>query len=420
MINGIYTLDDFTLEGKTVLARFDMNSPIDPYTKIPKDITRIKNSIPTLRELSKRGAKTVILIHQGGDREYHNFCSTKTHAVILRELIDGEVLYVDDVCFETAQDKIRSLQNGEILMVENVRYLSEELNGFENTVKLSPEDQAKTVLVRKLAPLADLYITDAFAASHRSQPSLVGFEEVLPSLMGRLFETELASLNRVLKSPERPCIFVLGGAKIEDAFMMMTKVLRDKVADKVLTTGLLSNVMVLSKGLSLGAPSENFIKNSGLLRFMEASGNLIKEFGYKLVLPVDFAYPVDGKRYEININELPVEYPLLDIGTKTATMYEQVIKKAKTIFFNGPAGVFEKSETEYGTKAVLSAIADSNGFSAIGGGESLFAANKYGLSSKIDYISTGGGALIRYISEGEDLPVIRALKKSAQKFTFTL
>jgi phosphoglycerate kinase len=417
MINGIYTLDDFELEGKTVLTRLDMNSPIDPETKLPRDITRIKNSVPTLRELSKRGAKTVILIHQGGDREYHNFCSTEMQVKILRELMDREVLYVDDVCFEAAQNRIRGLKNGEILMLENVRYLGEEMNGFENTLKLSPEEQAKTVLVRKLAPLADLYVNDAFAASHRSQPSLVGFQEVLPSAMGRLFETELTSLNRVLKDPERPCVFVLGGAKIEDAFMMMTKVLRDKIADKVLTTGLVSNVMTLSKGVSLGIPSEEFIKKRGLMNLVEESKGMLAEFGDKLVLPVDFAYPIDGKRHEIDVDDLPVEYPLLDIGSKTVSIYEKIIKNAKVIFFNGPAGVFEKPETEYGTKAILTAIANSEGFSAIGGGESLFAVNKYNLSSKIDYISTGGGALIRYISEGENLPVIKALKKSAQRFS---
>lgn len=416
MINGIYTLDDFDVKGKTVLARFDMNSPIDPATKKPRDITRIKYSVPTLEELSKKGAKTVILIHQGGDREYHNYGSTKMQAGILSQLMGREILYIDDTCFEAAQNRIRNLKDGEILMLENVKYMGEELNAFENTVRLTPEEQAKTVLVSKLAPLADLYVSDAFAASHRSQPSLVGFEEVLPSAMGRLLETELSSLNRVLKDPERPCVFVLGGAKIEDAFMMMTTVLKNKVADKVLTTGLVSNVMILSKGIALGKPSEDFIKKRDLMNLVEESKGMLAEFGDKIVLPVDFAYAIDGKRYEVDVDKLPVDYSLTDIGSKTVAMYEQIIKGAKVLFFNGPAGVFEKPETECGTKGVLTAIAESEGFSAIGGGESLFAVAKYGLTDKINYISTGGGALIRYISEGENLPVIKALKKAAQKF----
>ncbi len=419
MINGIYTLDDFELEGKTVLARFDMNSPLDAATKLPKDTTRIKYTVPTLQELSKKGAKTVILIHQGGDPEYQNYGSTEPHAKKLGELLGKKILYVDDVCGEAAQNRIKGLQNGDILMLENVRYLLEDSNAFENKLKLTPEEQANTLLVRKLAPLADLYLTDAFAAAHRSQPSLVAFQEVLPSCMGRLFEKELASLNRVLQSPDRPCIFVLGGAKIEDAFMMMSKVLGEKVADAVLTTGLVSNVMTMAKGISLGGPSEEFIKKRNLLGLVETAKELLAQYGNKIVLPVDFAYPIDGKRYEINAEQLPVEHPLLDIGSKTVSQYEKLIKEAKVIFFNGPPGVFEKEETEYGTKGVMTAIAKSEGFSALGGGESISALNRYNLLSDISYISTGGGALIRYISEGESLPVIKALKKSAQKFAQT-
>ena len=218
MINGMYTLDDFDLTGKTVLARFDMNSPLDPKTREPIDITRIKKSLPTLKELSEKGAKTVILIHQGSDIEYHNYASTKPHVQIVSRLLGKPVDYIDDVCGPAARNKIKALKNGQILMLDNVRFMAEEMTLFETKLNLTPEEQAKTLVVRKLAPLADLYICDAFAAAHRSQPTLVGLEEVLPSAMGRLLEKEVTSLNKLLKNAEKPSIFILGGAKIQDAF----------------------------------------------------------------------------------------------------------------------------------------------------------------------------------------------------------
>ena len=414
MINGMYTLDDFNVKGKTILARFDMNFPLDPKTRKPIDITRIEKSIPTLKELSEKGAKTVILIHQGSDIEYHNYASTKPHAKIISQLLGEPVDYIDDVCGPAAQDKIKALKNGQILMLENVRFMAEEMTLFETKLNLTPEEQAKTLVVRKLAPLADLYICDAFAAAHRSQPTLVGMEEVLPSAMGRLLEKEITSLNQLLKNPEKPCIFILGGAKIQDAFLMMSSVLENDVADLILTGGLVAQIMLLTKGILLGKPSEDLIKKKNLEEYIEKSKDILNKFGDKVKLPADFAY-VSGGRKEVEVDNLPVEYTLMDIGSKTITKYEQIINDAKTIFFNGPVGVFERTETELGTKSVLIEIAKSNAFSALGGGDSIAAINKYNLANNISYISTGGGALIRFLS-GEELPVIKALKKSAKKF----
>ena len=414
MINGMYTLDDFKLTGKTVLVRFDMNSPLDPKTREPIDITRIKKSIPTLKELSEKGAKTVILIHQGSDIEYHNYASTKPHAKIISQLLGKLVYYIDDVCGPAARDKIKALKNSQILMLENVRFMAEEMTLFETKLNLSPEEQAKTQVVRKLAPLADLYICDAFAAAHRCQPTLVGMEEVLPSAMGRLFEKEVTSLNQLLQNPKKPCIFILGGAKIQDAFLMLDSILKNNIADLILTGGLVAQVMLLAKGISLGKPSEDLIKKKNLEEYIEKSKDILTKFGDKVKLPIDLAY-ISGGRKEVEVDKLPVDQVLMDIGSNTIAEYEQIIKDAKTIFFNGPAGVFEKTETELGTKSILSAIAGSNAFSVIGGGDSITAVNKYKLANNISYISTGGGALVRFLS-GEELPVIKALKKSARKF----
>jgi len=414
VINGMYTLDDFKLTGKTVLARLDMNSPLDPNTREPIDITRIKKSLPTLKELSEKGAKTVILIHQGSDIEYHNYDSTKPHAKIISQLLRKPVDYIDDVCGPAAQDKIKALKNGQILMLENVRFMAEEMTLFETKLNLSPEEQAKTQVVRKLAPLAELYICDAFGAAHRYQPTLVGMEEVLPSAMGRLFEKEITSLNQLLQNPKKPCVFILGGAKIQDAFLMIDSILENNIADLVLATGLVAEVMLLAKGISLGKPSEDLIKKKNLEEYIEKSKDILTKFGDKVKLPIDLAY-VSGGRKEVQVGKLPVDQVLMDIGSNTISEYEQIIKDAKTIFFNGPAGVFEKEETELGTRSILTAIAKSNAFSVLGGGDSIAAINKYNLADNISYISTGGGALVRFLS-GEELPVTKALKKAARKF----
>jgi len=415
VINGMHTLDDFDLKGKTVLARFDMNSPLDPKTREPIDITRIEKSISTLKELSEKGAKTVILIHQGSDIEYHNYASTRPHAKIISQLLGKPVDYIDYICGPAARDKIKILQNGQILMLENVRFMAEEMTLFETKLNLSPEEQAKTQVVQKLAPLADLYLCDAFAAAHRSQPTLVGMEEVLPSVMGRLLEKEVTSLNQLLKNPQKPCIFILGGAKIQDAFLMIDSILKNNIADLVLATGLVAQVMLLAKGISLGKPSEDLIKKKNLESYIDQSKAILKTFTKQIKLPSDLAY-VSGEREEVKISSLPIDNLLMDLGKNTISEYKSIIKGAKTVFFNGPAGVFEKTETEFGTKSILTAIAESNAFSALGGGDSIAAVNKYNLANNISYISTGGGALVRFLS-GEELPVIKALKKSAKRFS---
>ena len=415
MINGIYVLDDFKLTDKTVLTRFDMNSPLDPNTREPIDITRIKKSLPTLEELSEKGAKTVILIHQGSDIEYHNYYSTEPHARVIAQLLGKPVEYIDDICGPAARDKIKALEKSQILMLENVRFMAEEMTLFETKLSLSPEEQAKTIVVRKLAPLADLYICDAFAAAHRCQPTLVGMEEVLPSAMGRLLEKEVTSLSRLLQNPERPCIFILGGAKIQDAFLMMPFVLESNIADLILTTGLVANIMLVAKGISLGEPSEDLIKKKNLEEYINKAKDILNKFEDRIKLPVDLAYTISRGRKEVEASNLPVGQVLMDIGSKTISKYEYIINNAKTIFLNGPAGVFEETETELGTKAVLTTVAKSKAFSVIGGGDSIVAINKYNLADNISYISTGGGALVRFLS-GEELPVIKALRKSARKF----
>jgi phosphoglycerate kinase len=241
-------------------------------------------------------------------------------------------------------------------------------------------------------------------------------EEVLPSAMGRLLEKEITSLNRLMKNPKKPCIFILGGAKIQDAFLMIDSVLKNNIADLILATGLVAHIMLLAKGISLGKPSEDLIKKKNLESYIDQSKAILKIFAKQIKLPTDLAYSVSGEREEVKVCNLPIEHALMDLGKNTISEYESIIKDAKTVFFNGPAGVFEKTETELGTKSILTEIAKSNAFSALGGGDSIAAVNKYNLANNISYISTGGGALVRFLS-GEELPVIKALRKSAKKFS---
>ena len=406
---GINTLDDIKVKGKTVLCRVDINQPIDWETGGLKDTTRVKACVPTLKELSDKGARLVLLAHQGSDIEYKNFYTTEPHSKVLTELLGKEVKFIDDVCGPAARDAIRSLQDGELLLLDNVRFVSEEQTLFELNLKLTHEQQAKTLLVRKLAPLADLYICDAFAAAHRDQPSLCGFEQVLPSAMGRLFEEEFCVISGLMERPERPCVFVLGGAKIGDAFLMMSTVLGGGIADKVLAGGLVAQVLLWADGQEIGEPSREFIRKQGYENLVGTGKELLASHRDKIMLPIDFGYVKDGARCECLIGSLPNGELVVDIGVNTAAAYQQEILSAKTIFVNGPMGVFEKQPSELGTKMVWDALGDTEGYTVIGGGDSITATSKYGKTDQVNYICTGGGALIRFLT-GEELPVVKALR----------
>ena len=412
---GIHTLDEFELRGKTVLCRVDMNQPVDRQSGTLKSTARIEACVPTIRELSDKGAKVVLLAHQGSDIEYKNFYCTKPHAAVLGQLLGRPVQWIDDVCGPTARQMIRELKDGEILLLDNVRYVSEEQTLFEMKLQLTHEQQAETLLVEKLAPLADLYVCDAFAAAHRDQPSLCGFEQVLPSAMGRLFEKEYCVISELMASPAKPCIFVLGGSKISDAFLMMETVLGSGVADAVLTGGLVGNILLAAKGEAIGQGSLDFIYRSNYGEYIEKAKGIYAKYADRIVLPADLAYVQDGLRRECAVGSVPEDICAVDIGSRTAKQYEAVILQARTVFVNGPMGIFEKPETELGTRTVFEALGEAPGYTVVGGGDSVTAAAKYQVRDKLGYVCTGGGALIRFLT-GEELPVVRALRHAAQTF----
>ena len=409
---GIKTLDDAQVEGKTVLCRVDINQPVDREKGTLKSINRIEACVPTIKELSDKGAKVVLLAHQGSDIEYKNFYTTKPHAKVLENLLGKKVHWIDDVCGPAAREAILKLENGEILLLDNVRFVAEEQTLFEMKLRLTHEQQAKTLLVEKLAPLADLYVCDAFAAAHRDQPSLCGFEQVLPSYMGRLFEKEFCTVSQVMEEPVRPCVFVLGGAKISDAFLMMKTVLEWDVADRILTGGLVGNIFLTALGKEIGQGSVDFIMKSNYGEYIEKAKELYAQYGEKITLPADLAWVTDGERHEAALGSVPTDIAAVDVGGETAGIYREAILSAKTVFVNGPMGVFEQAPSEAGTKTVWQALADTEAHTVLGGGDSITATEKYGLTDKMGYICTGGGALIRFLT-GEELPVVKALRHGA-------
>lgn len=406
---GIRTLDDVNVKGKTVLCRIDINQPVDRATGKLKSINRIQACVPTIKELSEKGAKVVLMAHQGSDIEYKNYYTTRPHADVLTSLLGFECKWVEDVCGPTAREAIKALKDGEVLLLDNVRFMAEEQTLFETKLCLTHEQQAKTQVVTKLAPLGDLYICDAFAAAHRDQPTLCGFEQILPSAMGRLFEKEYCTVSSVMEEPERPCVFVLGGAKIADAFQMMKTVLSKGSADTVLTGGLVANIFLASQGYQIGQGSLDFIYKSNYGQYIDVAKELYAQFGEKIILPEDLAWVQDGQRKEALVGQIPEDIGAVDIGSETADIYASKIMSAKTVFVNGPAGVFEQEPSELGTKAIWNALANTSAFTVLGGGDSITATEKYKLTDKIGYICTGGGALIRFLS-GEELPVVKALR----------
>jgi phosphoglycerate kinase len=402
------TLNDLKVKDKTVLVRVDFNSPIDPETKKILEDTRIRaHGETTIKELAEKGAKVVVLAHQGrkGDPD---FIPTKQHAEILGKILKKPVKYVDDTFGERAKEEIKKLKSGEILVLDNVRNFTGE------TKEGTPEDHAKTEPVKNLAPLANFFVNDAFAAAHRAHVSIIGFTAVLPSAAGRIMERELKSLSRVLEKPEKPCVFILGGAKADDSLEISKYVLDNKVADYVLTGGVVGQVFLAAKGVDLGKPNMEFLKKQELMSFIPGIRELEQKYPNNIKTPKDIAVEANGKRKEIPVNELPTEHSIFDIGAKTVEDYAKIIRNAKSIVVSGPMGVYENSEFSFGTKKILEEIANSKAFSLAGGGHTIGALQEFGLAPKISCISTAGGALIEFLM-GKKLPGVVALEKAASR-----
>ena len=397
------TIDDFNVENKTVLVRIDINSPVDPGSGIILDDTRLKLHAQTVKELSNKGAKVVLLAHQSRPGK-KDFTRLSQHAEALSDILNLRVKYVDSIFSNSAKEAIKNLEPHEILLLENVRFFSEE------SLSRPPLEQSKTILVRELSPLIDYYVNDAFAAAHRSQASLVGFTVDTPSAAGRVMEKELTVIQDALDNVEHPCVFLLGGMKPEDSIEVMENVLSNGTADSVLTTGIVGNIVLWASGAEIGEINRDFIISRGYEDMIEKSKDLIDRFGDKVKYPIDVACEIDGERVDIDYTEIPNE-SIFDIGVKTINYYAKEIRDAKAIFANGPAGVFEDPKFSMGTEDLINAIARSNGFSLIGGGHIAAATAGLGCEDQMSHVSSGGGACISMLAS-KKLAAVEALKNS--------
>jgi phosphoglycerate kinase len=406
------SLERFNYADKAVLLRVDVNSPIDPQTRKIVNENRIKKSIPTIKYLIDQGAKLAIIAHQGDTLDYQNLMSMREHAEKLAFHLGSPIRYIEDVCGPTAVEAVKALKPGEIVFLGNLRYLTEEVSGFEKEVKLTAKEMLDTWLVRTLAPLFDFYVNDAFAAAHRNAPSMVAFQELLPTAGGRLLYDEYEALYQVLNGAAKPAVFALGGAKISDAFGMMKTVLENGTADKILASGITGQIMLLAQGRKVSAKYEQFLKDKDLLVFVEPAREMLRDFPGRIEMPSDVSYEEDGKRVTVSIDALPMDDKMfLDIGEETIARYDAILQTAGTIFVNGPAGVYENPLFELGTKSLWQSIAQSPGFSVIGGGDTVSAASQYIDLAQINYVCTAGGAMVRFMS-GKKLPLIEAMESA--------
>ena len=380
------TIDDFDIEDKTVLVRIDINSPVDPSSGIILDDTRLKLHAQTVKELSNKGAKVVLLAHQSRPGK-KDFTTLSQHAQALSDILNLRVKYTDSLFSNAAKEAIKSLKPHEILLLENARFFSEE------SLSRTPEEQSKTLLVRHLSPLIDYFVNDAFAAAHRSQASLVGFTVDTPSAAGRVMEKELTVIQDALDNVEHPCVFLLGGMKPEDSIDVMENVLSNGTADSILTTGIVGNIVLWAAGVDIGQVNKDFIASRGYEDMVEKAKELIDRFGDKVKYPIDVACDIDGQRVDIDFKEIPNK-SIFDIGVKTISYYAKEIRDAKYIFANGPAGVFT-----------------SKGFTLIGGGHIAAATAGLGLEEHMSHLSSGGGACISMLA-GKKLAAVEALKNS--------
>jgi phosphoglycerate kinase len=394
------TLDDVDYTGKRVLLRVDMNCSVDPNTKKITDSSRIEAIRKTLEDLSK--SKVVLMAHQGRPGS-DDFISLEQHTKILQEL-GFNATFVDDIFGEKAKDAIAKVKDGEILVLQNVRYFAGELK------KAPPEVVAQEPLVQELYPLFDLFVNDAFGAAHRSQASLVGFTTVLPSVAGRLVEKEIHTLTQATDTDKHPWTLVLGGSKVEDKVKILEKLLGTGRVDYAILGGLVGTLFLIADGKipeSYSAPIKGF-ENA-----LDTARELITSYNDIILLPEDAAVEHDGSRIDCEFSDM-ADDPFLDIGPKTATKYSKLVTDSAVVFANGPMGYFEKEEFATGTKMILQSIADCKGVTVVGGGHMGAMAHTMKLESEITHISTGGGATINFLT-GKKLDLVLALEEAAKR-----
>ncbi|QSZ27806.1 phosphoglycerate kinase [Aceticella autotrophica] len=387
------TVRDIDVAGKRVLVRVDFNVPMDKEKNITDD-TRIKAALPTIKYLLNNRAKVILVSHLGRPKGKINpEYSLKPVAKRLSELLNKPVIMADDVIGEDAKAKVVALKEGEVLLLENVRFCPEE---EKNDPQFSKE----------LASFADIYVNDAFGTAHRAHASTAGVAAYIPAVSGFLMEKELTFLGEAIKNPKRPFVAVLGGSKVSDKIGVITNLL-DKV-NSILIGGGMAYTFLKAQGYEIGKSLLEEDKLSLARDLLERA----KQKGVNMLLPVDTAVCKElksGTPYKIvDIDKIPKDEIGVDIGPRTAEEFSKIIKNAKTVVWNGPMGVFEINEFAKGTEAIAKAMSECAGITIIGGGDSAAAVEKLGYADKVSHISTGGGASLEFL-EGKVLPGIDAL-----------
>ncbi len=401
----IGTIKELGSSGKIVLLRLDLNSPIDPTTNLILDDKRFREHIPTIHALSD--SRTVIVTHQSRPGK-KDFTTLEAHAEKLGHLLGKPVMYVDSIFGRHAREAVHSLKVGDVLMLENVRFNAEE------NLTLKPEEAKKTHLVKKLSSMADLFVNDAFGTAHRSQPTIVGLPLVMRSAGGLLMEKEVSTLSRVFSGAPRPVVMVLGGTKVDDSIDVARHVLANGIADQVIVIGVVANVFLIAAGYNIGKPSTQLIAQLKYQPEIEKAKEILSLYRDRVVMPDSVAVRQDNRRVEYPVDRIPEDAPVLDLGMDSLVSLVQTIKKAGTVVFNGPAGVFEDADFATGTYELLKAASKVE-FSVVGGGHTAAVIEKMGIERDFTHISTGGGACIEFLT-GKKLPAVDALEQSKKLF----
>ena len=406
LLSSAPRFEELDHSGKKVLLRVDINVPLDKSRKEILDDFRIYAHSKTIKKLLELGCAVTVIAHQGrpGDKE---FSSLELHAQYLSKYVGTEVKYIDDVMGPAAREEIKKLKPGEVLLLDNVRFVSEEM------LEKTPEEHSKSYLVSRLAPLFDEFVLDAFAAIHRPHASIVGFTCVMPSCMGLVLQNEVDALKYLLSSNYKNTLVIAGGSKIPETVKVVSKILEKNIADKVIVGGLVSTVFTLAK-YDVKGWIRDFVTKKNLQEQVETARKLVEKYGDRLVTPLDHVVlREDGAHYVRDVKEIDAE--IVDIGPRTLDLYREIVGQYENVIMTGPVGWVEKEEFAKGTLELLNTMISKCKFTAIGGGHTVMIARRMGLLDKLSHVSTGGRAFL-YSLVGEELPGLVALVKSKEKF----
>lgn len=393
LLAGVRTLPDLNAEGKQVFVRADLNVPLRDGA-ITDDL-RVQSSVPTLRALLDQGASVVVASHLGRPKgEPDPASSMAAVGTRLQELLSTEVLTATDVVGEDAKAKAEALRPGQVLLLENLRWHPGETKNDDD-------------FAAALASLADVYVDDAFGAAHRAHASISGIPARIPGYAGLLLERELDVLGGLLEDPARPYVAVLGGAKVSDKLTVLENLLER--VDALAVGGAMAFTFLVAEGVDVGASRVEADQVETVGRLVTAA----RERGVEVLLPTDVVvapeFAEDAPATTVEVGAIPSDQMGLDVGPQTAATYATAITGAGSVFWNGPMGVFEWDAFAAGTRTVADAIAHSDGFTVVGGGDSAAAIRSFGLDDKVNHVSTGGGAALELL-EGKELPGVVALR----------